>query len=321
MEAFAEDSSSDSRKLERDMTFDERLEILCAYRERRLIDYDEKFTRVVVKVGTSTLTMDNGGGINEVITRNLIEEMVAMKRAGFGVIFVTSGAVGIGKVDNPGMAGELEELLAELEDGIKRRQEEIAKWARVRILRQKLACMGQVDLMNHYSRLLSEHDGFKAGQGLYIPDDFKYGSGTRKAMSDPLIEMAHEENRLFVANGNDLTSRKHGDNVYTTRMIGQLLHSHQVHYLTNVAGYMRVLGDLSTLERHMSRSSNNASDYDFENPSPNGIGGMRSMVTSGFDIEGKGNEDIEVIIADGRKQGVVTAILTNPEFDCTRIGK
>ncbi|WP_169753418.1 glutamate 5-kinase [Campylobacter mucosalis] len=85
--------------------------------------------RIVVKVGTSTLT-NSDGTLNESLIKSLVAQICAIKNLGYEVILVTSGAVGAGM-------GRL---------GVSVKPKNIAQ-------KQALAAVGQVALMHLYERV------------------------------------------------------------------------------------------------------------------------------------------------------------------------
>jgi len=101
--------------------------------------------RVVIKVGTSTLTYENGR-LNLRRIEALVRVLSDMKNAGREVILVTSGAIGIG-------AGHL---------GLKERPRDTGG-------KQAAAAVGQLELMDTYSRHFSDY-GHITGQVLLTRD-------------------------------------------------------------------------------------------------------------------------------------------------------
>lgn len=85
--------------------------------------------RVVIKVGTSTLTNDDGS-LNENLIKNLVFQISTIKNLGFEVVLVTSGAVGAGM-------GRF---------GLSSKPKNISD-------KQALAAVGQVALMHLYERI------------------------------------------------------------------------------------------------------------------------------------------------------------------------
>lgn len=103
--------------------------------------------RVVVKVGTSTLTNENGM-LNQVKISHLVAQLAQLMIEGKQVVLVTSGAIGAGM-------GVL---------GLSERPETIPQ-------KQACAAVGQVYLIDLYQRLLAQH-GLFCAQMLLNHDDF-----------------------------------------------------------------------------------------------------------------------------------------------------
>ena len=103
-------------------------------------------TRVVVKVGSSSLTKA-GGGIDQERVDALVEQVSARTRAGHQVVLVSSGAIATG--------------LPSL--GLARRPQDLAT-------QQAAASVGQGMLVAHYSASFGRH-GLTVGQVLVTADD------------------------------------------------------------------------------------------------------------------------------------------------------
>ena len=97
--------------------------------------------RIVIKVGTSTLTHENGK-INIRQMEHLVRIISDLMNKGFEIVLVSSGAVGAG-------VGKL---------GIAERPEEVRK-------KQALAAIGQASLVSMYDRFFSEY-GYNSAQVL-----------------------------------------------------------------------------------------------------------------------------------------------------------
>ena len=91
-------------------------------------------SRIVVKVGTSTLS-HKGGRMNIRHVENLVKVLSDLKNAGHEIILVSSGAIGMG-------VGKL---------GLKERPEDMPG-------KQAAAAVGQCELMYTYDRLFSEYN-------------------------------------------------------------------------------------------------------------------------------------------------------------------
>ncbi|NLD87698.1 MAG: glutamate 5-kinase [Clostridiales bacterium] len=101
--------------------------------------------RVVVKVGTSTLTHENGR-LNFRRIEKLARTLSDLKNNGLEIILVTSGAVGLGMA-RLGLEGKPKDIR----------------------VKQAAAAVGQSELMNIYSRMFSEY-GYKVAQLLLTRD-------------------------------------------------------------------------------------------------------------------------------------------------------
>ncbi len=105
-------------------------------------------SRIVVKVGTSTLS-HKGGRMNIRHVENLVKVLSDLKNAGHEIILVSSGAIGMG-------IGKL---------GLKDRPEDMPG-------KQAAAAVGQCELMYTYDRLFSEYNHTVA-QILLTGDDLE----------------------------------------------------------------------------------------------------------------------------------------------------
>jgi len=104
---------------------------------------------VVVKIGTSSIT-DDDGGLHLPMVASLCDQVAEQHRLGRRVVVVTSGAIAAG--------------LVELELGGERRPGDL-------VTLQALATVGQSALMETYRAELRRHD-LVAGQVLLVPHDF-----------------------------------------------------------------------------------------------------------------------------------------------------
>lgn len=69
--------------------------VFCSTKQEEIYDGFSSVKRIVIKVGTSTLA-HNTGNLNIRRVSKLIEVMSDLKNSGKDVIFVTSGAQGVG---------------------------------------------------------------------------------------------------------------------------------------------------------------------------------------------------------------------------------
>ncbi|HWT02712.1 MAG TPA: glutamate 5-kinase [Pyrinomonadaceae bacterium] len=180
--------------------------------------------RVVVKLGTSTVT-DDGGEICAERVAPLVRSMSELKSAGRQLVLVSSGAVGLGA----GRLGLHRSRLGDL------------------ATRQAAAAVGQSLLMHAYEQLFRVH-GVPIAQVLLTQDDFKdrqrYGN-LRRTM-ERLLKL----NVLPVVNENDTVStdeleyltgdpeRVFGDNDRLAALVMSKLEASALVLLTNVDGLL-----------------------------------------------------------------------------------
>ncbi len=138
-----------------------------------------KYKRIVVKVGTSTLTYDNG----ELHLRN-IERLVSVlsdiKNSGCEVVLVSSGAIGVGvsRLKMPYRPAELR-------------------------LKQAAAAVGQCRLMHLYDKMFAEYNKIVA-QILLTRDDVD--GGEREEHLQSTFRSLLELNAIPIVNENDSVS-------------------------------------------------------------------------------------------------------------------
>jgi len=181
--------------------------------------------RVVVKLGTSTVT-GGGGGVSVERVAPLVRSMAALKNAGRQLVLVSSGAVGVG-------AGRL---------GLHRsRLNDLAT-------RQAAAAVGQSLLMHAYEQLFREHN-VPIAQVLLTQDDFKdrgrYGN-LRQTMERLLklgvVPVVNENDTVSTDELEYLTGgpeRVFGDNDRLAALVMSRLEAGALVLLTNVEGLFR----------------------------------------------------------------------------------
>ena len=98
-----------------------------------MIDFSEK-KRVVVKIGSSSITHEKTGGLNFTKLEKLVRELCDIRNAGHDVCLVSSGAIAVGRKTI----------------GLKERPTDNA-------VKQACASIGQARLMTSYQRMFSEY--------------------------------------------------------------------------------------------------------------------------------------------------------------------
>jgi glutamate 5-kinase len=168
--------------------------------------------RVVVKVGSSSLTT-SGGGIDPARVRALVDALAASRERGAEVVLVSSGAIAAG--------------LAPL--GLVKRPRDLAR-------QQAAASVGQGLLVHRYTEEFARH-GLVTGQVLLTIDDVTRRGHYRNAYRTfaKLLELGV----VPVVNENDTvatTEIRFGDNDRLAALVAHLVHADLLLLLSDVDG-------------------------------------------------------------------------------------
>ena len=168
--------------------------------------------RIVVKVGTSTLTYATGKtNIRRMI--KLCSVLADLHNAGLDVVLVTSGAIGVG-------VGKL---------GLDEKPQDIPG-------RQAAACVGQTELMFMYDKFFSEY-GQKIGQLLVTKSDFEQPE--RRDNLSNAFQKLFEYGAIPVVNENDSVATEeivYGDNDSLSAIVAVLTGADLLVILTDIDG-------------------------------------------------------------------------------------
>ena len=168
--------------------------------------------RIVVKVGTSTLTYETGK-VNIRRMRKLVEVLSDLKNSGMEVVLVTSGAIGVG-VGKLGLAAKPKDTPG----------------------RQAAATVGQCELMFMYDKLFSEF-GHITGQILVTRLDFEN--------DERGVNLSNSFNKLFeygavpIVNENDAVAVEEivfGDNDNLSATVAKLINADGLIILSDIDG-------------------------------------------------------------------------------------
>ena len=168
--------------------------------------------RIVVKVGTSTLTYDTGK-VNLRRMDKLAQVISDLRNSGIEVALVTSAAIAVG-------VGKL---------GLPARPKDIPS-------RQAVATVGQCELMFMYDKLFSEY-GNTIGQLLITRSDFE--SDERRANLSNSFEKLFECGAIPVINENDSIAVEEivfGDNDTLSAMVAKLVNADALIILSDIDG-------------------------------------------------------------------------------------
>ena len=168
--------------------------------------------RIVVKVGTSTLTYETGK-TNIRRMMKLCSVLADLHNAGLDVVLVTSGAIGVG-------VGKL---------GLSEQPQDIPG-------RQAAACVGQTELMFMYDKFFSEY-GQKIGQLLVTKSDFEQPE--RRENLSNAFQKLFEYGAIPVVNENDSVATEeivYGDNDSLSAIVAVLTGADLLVILTDIDG-------------------------------------------------------------------------------------
>lgn len=168
--------------------------------------------RIVIKVGTSTLTYETGK-INIRRMVKLCSVLADLHNSGREIVLVTSGAIGVG-------VGKL---------GLKERPKDIPG-------RQAAATVGQCELMFMYDKFFGEN-GVKTGQLLITKSDIE--NEVRRQNLENTFEKLFEYGAVPIVNENDSVATEeivYGDNDSLSAIVARLIHADALVILSDIDG-------------------------------------------------------------------------------------
>ncbi len=243
--------------------------------------------RVVIKVGSRVLTRKDGT-IDITRMSSLVDQIAELRRSGKEVILVSSGAVACGR----SMLKVSKKL-----DSVDQRQ--------------LFSAIGQVRLINLYYQLFRDH-GIRIGQVLTMKESF---STRREYLNQRnCMEVMLRSDVLPIVNENDtvsVTELMFTDNDELSSLIASMMDAETLILLSSVDGIYdgppsdpesRVIPEVS-VDADLSR-------YIQEEKSSLGRGGMSSKFSS---ARNAALEGIEVIIANGTRDDILTTLTERPE--------
>ena len=251
--------------------------------------------RVVVKVGTSTLTHVNGRMDLRRIDR-LARVLADVANMGKSVVLVSSGAIGVGM-------GKL---------GIEKRPASTSE-------RQAIAAVGQCELMQIYSKFFSEY-GYAVGQILLTRDvvDSPHMRSNAVNTFETLLGMGI----VPVVNENDSVSTEElenninngfGDNDTLSVIVAALIGADLLIMLSDIEGFYSrnpQTDPAAELVRHIDKITPQIERAAGGVGSSRGTGGMATKIEAAKIALGRG---IDMVLASGEDPSVVYDILRGAE--------
>ncbi len=252
-----------------------------------------KFSRLAIKIGSNVIAKSDGS-LNTGRMLRLVEEIAVLYKQGIEVILITSGAVAAG-----------------------RNEMTPSKKTSIISARQIWAAIGQVKLMGTYQFLFGKY-GIQAGQLLATKDSFRDRLHYLN-MKNCITAML--DNRVLpVVNENDtiaITELMFTDNDELSGMISSMMDCTSLVILSNVDGiYTGIPGsEDSELIREVNGNFDEITSYITTTKSGFGRGGMLTKCSIARDIASEG---IDVYIANGTRDSIITDIVREKDVPCTR---
>ena len=253
-----------------------------------------RYKRIVVKIGSNVLTRDNGTPDTTRISA-LVDQIAALHAAGAEIIMVSSGAVASGRGLLRNLGRKLDEVSA----------------------RQIYSAVGQVRLIDRYYDLFGEY-GIVCGQILTTKESLS----TRR---DYLNQRNCMETMLScrvipIVNENDaisVTELMFTDNDELSGLVAAMMDADLLIILSNIDGiYDGSPSDPASQVIRRVAPGRDLSQYIDTARSSRGRGGMTTKSRISSRAAGEG---IEVVIANGRRDNILTdLILTDRDVVCTR---
>lgn len=243
-------------------------------------EFLKKVKRVVVKIGTSSITEDEHISPGKI--DGFAKQIAALKKSGYEVVIVTSGAISAG-------AGLL---------GMKRTNLAIPE-------KQALAAVGQAVLMNEYRACFSVYR-CNVGQMLLTEDDMRHRTRFLNARNtlNALISM----DVIPVINENDtvaVNEIKIGDNDTLSAHVYSLVEADLLVLLSDIDGFYNNLKDPEPV-RFISRINDDIRSKAGGTGTEHGTGGMVTKINAAEMIMRLGGM---MIIADGSDDSILERIL------------
>lgn len=253
--------------------------------------------RVVVKIGSNVLTRANGT-LDTTRMSALVDQFAAIHRAGVEIIVVTSGAVASGRSEIGSNVPKLDQVSA----------------------RQLFSAVGQTKLINRYYDLFREHN-ISCGQVLTTKESF--GTRTHYLNQRNCMRVMLDNGVIPIVNENDtisVTELMFTDNDELSGLVTTMMDADALIILSNIDGiYNGNPSDpASEVIRQVISDKTDLSAFIQTGGSSFGRGGMltKSRIASKLADEG-----VEVVIANGKKDNIVTdLVLSDKAADvlCTR---
>lgn len=243
-----------------------------------------KFKKIVIKVGTKTLTSKNGK-LNKAKIRQLVSQITRLMKQGIKVILVSSGAIA------EGMSVM----------GLRQRPENLP-------FLQAAAAIGQSRLMRIYNHYFHEKKIVAAQVLLTQADlnDRKRYLNARNTLNELL-----ERKAVPIVNENDTVSTdeiKFGDNDKLSALVANLIGADCLIILTDVDG-LYCLDEKNNMKKidEVKEINEEIASLVYETACFISVGGMKSKLEAARTVTSAG---ISCIIANGNEKNIISKIIT-----------
>ena len=265
---------------------------LTHHHHTTMICKQDENTRIAVKVGSNVLTRPDGT-LDVTRMSALVDQIAALRKQGTEVILISSGAVAAGRSEvHPG--GKLSSV------------EE----------RQLYSAVGQAKLINRYYELFREH-GIAVGQVLTTKESF----ATRRHYLNQraCMDVMLRSGVLPIVNENDtisVTELMFTDNDELSGLIATMMDVDSLIILSNIDGvYTGLPSDPEARLISEVKPDEDLSAYIRREKSGLGRGGMSTKTRIARKVASEG---IAVWIANGKREHILTDLLSRASIPCTR---
>ena len=246
---------------------------------------------IAIKIGSNVLTRRDGT-LDFTRMSALVDQIAELRRAGNGIILISSGAVASGRSELNMPSSELDEM-GSVEQ------------------RQVFSAVGQAKLIGRYVDLFRDHR-IHVGQVLTTKDNFLSDEPLQNQRQCMEAMLAHGV--LPIINENDtvcITELMFTDNDELSGLIAQLLGCQKLIILSNIDGIFT--GDPANPESQLIRTirpGDDLSRFIQTEKSAFGRGGMSSKYATACRVQAAG---IPVLIANGKRDNILVRLMQQPE--------
>ncbi|KOP77134.1 MULTISPECIES: glutamate 5-kinase [Priestia] len=250
--------------------------------------------RIVVKVGTSTLTYDNGD-INLARIEKLARVLSDLMNAGKEVVLVTSGAVQVGVKKL-----KLKEKPTSIRD------------------KQAAASVGQCELMHIYSKFFGEYSHI-VGQVLLTKDVIEdehvrnnVVNTFEKLIEDKVIPIVNENDTVAIDEIENIV--RFGDNDNLSAIVSVLIHADLLVILSDIDGFFDsdpTKNPNSKLMKVIDGITPELENFAGDSGTDVGTGGMVTKLTAAKTATSAG---VSLILANGKEPSILRDIIEGQEI-------